>query len=85
MTPGDRHVTVLAWRADGWPLCPSCGDDDLYSLELPATARTICGCYRCGPLTLRNPSPPNPAQETFDAAERVVQHTAIARARGLLK
>lgn len=51
-------VTVLEWRKDGWPLCPLCGDDELYSLEIPATAETIRACYRCGRLTLVNPKPP---------------------------
>lgn len=36
-------------RADGWPLCPECGEDELYSLAMPkATEATIEGCYRCG-------------------------------------
>jgi hypothetical protein len=28
------HVneTIHEWRADGWPLCPRCGEDELYSL-----------------------------------------------------
>lgn len=38
-----------ARREDGWPLCPGCGDDELYSLEMPvATEDTIIGCYACG-------------------------------------
>jgi len=55
---GDRVVTVTEWRRDGWPFCPICGDDELYSQEIPATAATICGCYRCGQLRLANPDPP---------------------------
>ena len=35
-------------RSDGWPFCPHCGEDELYSLEVPATVSTIVGCYRCG-------------------------------------
>lgn len=35
------------FRKDGWPLCPQCGEDELYSLCVPATAETITGCYRC--------------------------------------
>ena len=35
-------------RPDGWPLCPQCGEDELYSLETPATIESIVGCYRCG-------------------------------------
>lgn len=34
-------------RADGWPLCPRCGKDELYSLENPATLENIFGCYAC--------------------------------------
>lgn len=39
----------MAWRfrADGWPYCPRCGEDELYSLANPATVETIVGCYRC--------------------------------------
>jgi len=29
-------------------VCPICGDDELYSLAIPATVETIVGCYRCG-------------------------------------
>jgi hypothetical protein len=42
----------LKRRPDGWPLCPSCGDDELYSLALPPTPETIRACYRCGPVAL---------------------------------
>lgn len=35
------------FRADGWPLCPKCGDDELFSLSVPATIETIEGCYFC--------------------------------------
>lgn len=42
------RLHVDKFRPDGWPLCPMCGDDELYSLTVPATPRTICGCYRCG-------------------------------------
>ena len=37
-----------AHRSDGWPLCPSCGEDELYSLDEPATIESIVGCYLCG-------------------------------------
>ena len=43
---GERYA-YPEYRSDGWPLCPSCGEDELYSLEIPATAETICGCYNC--------------------------------------
>jgi hypothetical protein len=32
---------------DGWPLCPRCGEDELYSLDIPATVESIRGCYNC--------------------------------------
>ena len=35
-------------RDDGWPICPFCDEDELYSLDLPPTRESICGCYRCG-------------------------------------
>lgn len=43
-------------RADGWPLCPSCGQDELWSPFTPLTEaqRTLVNylleklhCYRC--------------------------------------
>lgn len=45
-------TTDLVWtyphrRADGWPLCPQCGDDELFSSAIPATEATIAGCYAC--------------------------------------
>lgn len=44
---GKRPLYTMR-RADGWPLCPHCENDELYSLHVPATIRTICGCYACG-------------------------------------
>ena len=41
--PSDRRV-----NANGWPLCPQCGEDELYSLSTPADPGKIDGCYRCG-------------------------------------
>lgn len=35
-------------RADGWPMCPRCDSDELYSLSAPPTEATILGCYFCG-------------------------------------
>lgn len=50
-------------RPDGWPLCPSCGEDELYSRFLPDLPMLDAGpedallkaylesgvkCYRCG-------------------------------------
>lgn len=43
-----EEVPRQEYRADGWPYCPICGEDELYSLRTPATKETICGCYRCG-------------------------------------
>jgi hypothetical protein len=43
-------------RPDGWPFCPSCGEDELYSLFLPLTPEDHkpenyfndeLRCYRC--------------------------------------
>jgi hypothetical protein len=42
-----RNSFYRGWRADGWPYCPSCGEDELYSLSVPATVETIVGCYLC--------------------------------------
>lgn len=48
----------MEFRADGWPLCPQCGDDELYSLlywngltERPPLREWIDAgmkCYLCG-------------------------------------
>jgi hypothetical protein len=35
-------------RADGWPLCPRCDEDELWSGAIPATEDTIVSCLRCG-------------------------------------
>ena len=50
------------WRADGWPYCPRCDEDELYSVAVPATVETICGCYRCGPW----PIVQSPGRRPFD-------------------
>lgn len=34
-------------RPDGWPLCPSCGADELYALVDEPSEAAIAGCYRC--------------------------------------
>ncbi len=48
------------FREDGWPLCPQCGEDELYSLVMlnwtgegphPSIQECIAGgmrCYYCG-------------------------------------
>lgn len=33
-------------RADGWPYCPECDEDDLRAED--ATEETIVGCDHCG-------------------------------------
>lgn len=35
------------WRSDGWPLCPGCGEDELYSPEDPPRVESIVRCYQC--------------------------------------
>jgi predicted RNA-binding Zn-ribbon protein involved in translation (DUF1610 family) len=35
------------YRADGWPYCPQCDEDELWSNATYATIDTIVGCYRC--------------------------------------
>lgn len=50
-----------AYRQDGWPLCPRCEEDELYSVVMlgyadirqPRPTLEDClaggfGCYRCG-------------------------------------
>jgi hypothetical protein len=43
----ERKTPYVAYRADGWPLCPGCGEDELYSLAEHASVETIVACYRC--------------------------------------
>lgn len=47
----DRYMPRITFRPDGWPLCPQCGQDELYSLENPPTIESIRGCYLCGPIS----------------------------------
>lgn len=35
------------FRDDGWPYCPQCDEDELWSSALYASIHTIVGCYRC--------------------------------------
>lgn len=44
---GEPFQLYFEFRQDGWPLCPQCGEDELYSLDVPATKENIDGCYRC--------------------------------------
>ena len=51
-------MQIYKYRADGWPLCPNCGEDELWSKliwqgagECPPIAHYIkagLSCYRCG-------------------------------------
>ncbi len=53
----NRLIFKSGFRADGWPLCPNCGEDELYSLlnwngegDRPAIESYIDAgmrCYRC--------------------------------------
>jgi predicted RNA-binding Zn-ribbon protein involved in translation (DUF1610 family) len=43
--PGEAY---REFRKDGWPLCPGCGDDELWSNAVPASIETIVGCLNCG-------------------------------------
>lgn len=51
-----RPSVFLTLRPDGWPLCPACGEDELWSPliweeEPPALEAFIAAglsCYRCG-------------------------------------
>lgn len=52
----DPPARYKKFRKDGWPYCPQCEEDELYSLSVPATAETIIGCYICG-WTPRCPTP----------------------------
>lgn len=45
---GDRIGAPLEDRGDGWPKCPMCHKDELFSLALEPSPATIRGCYRCG-------------------------------------
>jgi hypothetical protein len=36
------------YRKDGWPLCPGCGEDELWSRALDPRATDPLRCYRCG-------------------------------------
>lgn len=54
-----REMTYKEYRKDGWPLCPQCGDDELYSKEMlawtgkgerPTLEQCVAGemaCYKC--------------------------------------
>lgn len=73
---GCLETTDLSWafphrRADGWPLCPQCGDDELFSSSIPATEATIAGCYACNwkPDPRTNEAKTSPL--TFKVGDRI--------------
>jgi hypothetical protein len=35
------------YRDDGWPLCPCCGEDELWSAQRPVRPTDELQCYRC--------------------------------------
>ncbi len=55
--PSALHARFSSFRSDGWPHCPSCGADELYSLanwpsadERPSLEwflERLDGCYGC--------------------------------------
>jgi hypothetical protein len=47
MAPAAATIAAARRRPDGWPLCPKCGEDELYSVANPPTEDTIRGCYNC--------------------------------------
>lgn len=36
------------YRKDGWPLCPHCGQDELWCRQIPASVQGALRCYQCG-------------------------------------
>jgi hypothetical protein len=52
--PADEVIDEVAQplynarRPDGWPLCPQCGTDNLWSPGVPATEASIVHCEACG-------------------------------------
>lgn len=48
MMTGPPERIYTRHRADGWPLCPQCGDDELWSSENEAMIETIVSCLGCG-------------------------------------
>ena len=47
ITPATEPAYVR-FKDDGWPLCPGCGADELWSSGVPATVDTIVSCLGCG-------------------------------------
>lgn len=69
MKPATTYRAYTNYRADGWPLCPRCDEDELWGIadvvfypRLPTMAEHLMyirGCYRCNwkPPVSFNPSP----------------------------
>jgi predicted RNA-binding Zn-ribbon protein involved in translation (DUF1610 family) len=51
MSGGDLPTTVdYEYRKDGWPLCPECGEDELWStrsFDEPPDPSHPMRCYNC--------------------------------------
>lgn len=56
-TNGNQHTCFVEFRADGWPTCPNCGNDEIYSLipwdgeQVPTAQQYVeygLSCYYCG-------------------------------------
>ncbi len=51
---GTEDAAVTAWRPDGWPLCPWCGEDELAAIRAwkrgAVAPHEVDLCYRCGPV-----------------------------------
>jgi hypothetical protein len=57
------------YRRDGWPLCPNCGDDELWSRALDPRATDPLRCYVCGWSGVV------PAQGSSRVADRTAEST----------
>ena len=66
---GRHRYDVAELRTDGWPLCPWCGDDELYNQVVPATPEKICGCYRCGTSYRQAVSPDGKGDASVDVVQ----------------
>lgn len=52
-----HDIWTNGFRDDGWPICPSCGEDEIYSLDSKVTngkgldlvlsLQVYIGCYNC--------------------------------------
>ena len=46
--PGTAEPVCAETRADGWPLCPRCFEDELMSQERYASPQDELNCLACG-------------------------------------